>query len=94
MHVCFAVMVGGSMCRLTRWRPGKILWALYPLLITFVVVATANHFLTDVFLGALTAGASALLAQRLLARARPDAWAFRPSPVDRLSVAGHSPSTA
>jgi PAP2 superfamily len=76
MHVCFAVMIGGSMCRLTRWRPGKVLWALYPLLITFVVVATANHFLTDVFLGALTAGASALLAQRLLARARPDVWAF------------------
>ena len=46
--------------------------------ITFVVVATGNHYLTDVFLGALTAGVSALLAQRLLARARPDAWAFSP----------------
>jgi membrane-associated phospholipid phosphatase len=76
MHVCFAVMVGGSMSRLISWRPGKILWALYPLLITFVVVATANHYLTDVFLGALTAGVSAWLAQSLLARARPDAWAF------------------
>jgi PAP2 superfamily protein len=76
MHVCFAVMIGGSMVRLVSWRPGKILWGLYPLLITFVVVATANHFLTDVFLGALTAGVSALLAQRLLARAKPDAWAF------------------
>jgi membrane-associated phospholipid phosphatase len=76
MHVCFAVMIGGSMSRLTAWRPGRIAWALYPLLITFVVVATANHYLTDVFLGALTAGVSALLAQRLLARARPDAWAF------------------
>jgi membrane-associated phospholipid phosphatase len=49
---------------------------LYPLAITFVVVATGNHYLTDVFLGALTAGVSALAAQRLLARARPDAWAF------------------
>jgi membrane-associated phospholipid phosphatase len=76
MHVCFAVMIGGSMFRLVSWRPGKIAWALYPLLVTFVVVATANHYLTDVFLGALTAGVSALLAQRLLARARPDAWAF------------------
>ena len=76
MHVCFAVMIGGSMMRLVSWRPGKIAWALYPLLVTFVVVATANHYLTDVFLGALTAGISALLAQRLLARARPDAWAF------------------
>ena len=94
MHVCFAVMIGGSMSRLTRWRPGKILWALYPLLITFVVVATANHFLTDVFLGAVTAGASALLAQRLLARARPDVWAFSPSQVDRLTMGRRSPSTA
>ncbi len=76
MHVCFAVMIGGSMVRLVSWRPGKVAWSLYPLLVTFVVVATANHYLTDVFLGALTAGVSALLAQRLLARARPDAWAF------------------
>jgi membrane-associated phospholipid phosphatase len=76
MHVCFAVMIGGSMSRLVRNRPGKIAWALYPLLVTFVVVATANHYLIDVFLGALTAGISALLSQRLLARARPDVWAF------------------
>ena len=76
MHVCFAVMIGGSMFRLVSWRPGKIAWALYPLLVTFVVVVTANHYFTDVFLGALTAGISALLAQRLLAPARPDAWAF------------------
>jgi hypothetical protein len=41
-----------------------------------VVVATANHYLTDAFLGALTAGAAALIAKRLLARARPEAWAF------------------
>jgi membrane-associated phospholipid phosphatase len=69
-------MVGWPMARLVSHRPAKIAWALYPLFITFVVVATGNHYLTDVFLGALTAGASALLAQRLLARARPDAWAF------------------
>ena len=80
MHVCFAVMIGGSMARLVRGAAGKVLWSLYPLLITFVVVATGNHFLTDVFLGALTAGVSALLAQQLLARARPDAWAFVGAP--------------
>jgi ABC-type Co2+ transport system permease subunit len=74
--MCFAVMVGVTMARLVEWRPGKVLWCLYPLLVTFVVVATANHFLTDVFLGALTAGISAMLAKRLLARARPDVWAF------------------
>ncbi len=76
MHVCFAVIVGWSMARLVSFRVAKVAWSLYPLLVTFVVVATANHYLTDVFLGAMTAGVSALLAHRLLARARPDVWAF------------------
>lgn len=76
MHVCFAVIVGWSMARLVSFRVAKVAWSLYPLLVTFVVVATANHYLTDVFLGALTAGVSALLAHRLLARVRPDVWAF------------------
>ncbi len=79
MHVCFSVMVGLPMARLVKHRPARAAWCLYPLLITFVVVATGNHYLTDVVLGALTAAASALAAQRLLARVRPDAWAFAPA---------------
>jgi hypothetical protein len=76
MHVCFAGIVAWSMCKLVSRRVAKIAWSLYPLFVTFVVVATANHYLTDVFLGALTAVAAAVLAQRVLARARPDKWAF------------------
>ncbi len=76
MHVCFAVMIGVPMARLARSWPARLTWRAYPLLVTFVVVATGNHYLTDVVLGTLTAGASALAAQRLLARARPGAWAF------------------
>jgi membrane-associated phospholipid phosphatase len=76
MHVCFAIMIGGPMAKLASHRTAKIAWMLYPLAITFVVVATGNHYLTDVFLGGLTAAVSALFAQRLFARARPDAWAF------------------
>ena len=79
MHVCFALMIGIPMSRLVRRWPAKVAWRVYPLAITFVVVATGNHYFTDVFLGALTAGVSALLADRLLARARPDAWSFTPS---------------
>jgi membrane-associated phospholipid phosphatase len=77
MHVCFAVMISWPMARLVSWRLAKVAWALYPLLVTFVVVATANHFLVDVFLGVLTAVVGAALAQRPLARARPETWAFR-----------------
>ncbi len=81
MHVCFAVMTGFAMRKLVRRRGAKIAWSLYPVWITFVVVATGNHYFTDVFLGALTAGVSAMLAKHLLARARPDVWAFRQATV-------------
>jgi hypothetical protein len=76
MHVCFAAIVGFSMSRLVRRRAARIAWLLYPALVTFVVVATANHYLTDVFLGVFTAAVSAVIAHRLLARARPQKWAF------------------
>jgi membrane-associated phospholipid phosphatase len=76
MHVCFAMMIGWPMARLVKHRWAAVLWAVYPLFITFVVIATGNHYLTDVVLGALTAIASSVLAGKLLARARPDAWAF------------------
>jgi hypothetical protein len=44
-------------------------------LVTFVIVATANHFLADALLGAATVGAAASTAA-WLGRARPSAWAF------------------
>ena len=75
MHAAFALMIGWPLATLVRPRPLKLFWAVYPFLMTFVIVATANHFLADAFLGALTAGASAFSA-RWLARARPAAWAF------------------
>jgi membrane-associated phospholipid phosphatase len=79
MHVCFALMLGWPLASLVRPWPLKVAWALYPVLVSFVVVATGNHFLVDVAAGAATAGVSALVAQWLLARARPAAWAFHPA---------------
>ena len=76
MHVCFALMTGVPMARFIRRPLLKALWLLYPLFIMFVVIATGNHYLTDVLLGALTAAFAALAAQRLLARVRPGTWAF------------------
>ena len=83
MHVCFALMIGIPMSRLVKRWPARLAWRTYPVLITFVVVATGNHYFTDVFLGALTAGVSALLADRVLARLRPDVWSFRQDPGTR-----------
>ncbi len=80
MHVCFALMIGWPMARLVKNRLAAIAWAVYPVYIAFVVIATGNHYLTDVVLGAITALASALLSTQLLARARPDVWAFGQAP--------------
>jgi len=75
MHVAFALMIGWPLARLVRPPPARILWILYPFVMTFVIVVTANHFIADAVLGALTAGASAYGAS-WLARARPSVWRF------------------
>jgi hypothetical protein len=62
---------------LVRNRLLKAFWAVYPALMTFVVMATANHFWMDAALGAVVAAASASAASYAFARARPEAWAFR-----------------
>jgi membrane-associated phospholipid phosphatase len=79
MHVGFALMMGWPLARLVRSRVLRWFWMLYPLLMLFVIVATANHFLLDAVLGGLTAGVSAYAADRL-ARRRPHAWRFSPAP--------------
>jgi membrane-associated phospholipid phosphatase len=77
MHVAFALMIAVPGIRLVHHRLAKLLWGIYPVLVTFVVVATGNHFWLDAALGALVAALSAWAASAALARARPEAWAWR-----------------
>jgi hypothetical protein len=77
MHVAFALMIGWPLAKLVRSRVASIFWWSYPVLVTYVIVATGNHFLMDAILGGLAAGISALAA-RELGRARPAAWQFGP----------------
>jgi membrane-associated phospholipid phosphatase len=85
MHVAFALMVGWPLARLARRRIVKALWLFYPFLMAFVIVVTANHFLFDAFLGAVTAGVSAYGAL-WLARLRPHAWRFSANPASGVTV--------
>jgi hypothetical protein len=78
MHVAFSLMVGVPLARLVRTRAARILWTVYPLLVTWVTVATANHFIADAVLGAATAALAGWTAA-WLARARPAVWAFAPT---------------
>ncbi len=84
MHVAFALMIGWPLARLAHRRAAKVLWLLYPFLMAFVIVVTANHFIVDALFGALTAGVSAYGA-RWLARARPSVWRFSAVSPARLS---------
>jgi hypothetical protein len=75
MHVAFAMMIGWTLARLVRSPIARVLWISYPFLMAFVIIVTANHFIFDALLGAVTAGASAYGA-KWLARVRPTVWRF------------------
>jgi Ni,Fe-hydrogenase I cytochrome b subunit len=77
MHVAFALMIAIPAFFLVGNRLLKALWAVYPAVVTFVVMATANHFWMDAALGAVVAAASASAASYAFARARPEAWSWR-----------------
>ncbi len=80
MHVCFALMLGLPMARMVRRRWAAALWRVYPALITWAVIATANHWWMDAALGAVTAAVAAAFAAGLFARVRPEAWAWDRTP--------------
>lgn len=75
MHVGLALIFAWSLALLVSNRPLKGVLFAYPLLMTYVVVASGNHFWLDAVFGAITA-ALAAGAAILLARAVPR-WSFR-----------------
>ena len=77
MHCAFALMIGGTGFMVCRHWFTKAFWALWPVLVFWVVVVTANHYWIDAALGWGVAVTSAVVAQRLLARARPEAWSWQ-----------------
>lgn len=77
MHVAFALMIAIPAIKLVRNPAIKAAWSLYPAAVTLAVVITANHWWLDAAFGAIVAGLSALAASAALARARPQAWAWR-----------------
>jgi hypothetical protein len=68
-HVAFAVVVAGLLS--TQVRALRVVAWLYPLLVTTVVIATANHLWLDAAAGAAAAaGAFALIAATRVAATR------------------------
>jgi membrane-associated phospholipid phosphatase len=77
MHIGLSVILAWSLAMLVRPWPIKTLLLAYPLLMTFVVVASGNHFWLDAAFGLATA-ALAVGVALLLARLNP-AWSFGPA---------------
>jgi hypothetical protein len=76
MHIAFSLMIAVPALTLVRSRFAKVLWAIYPLVVFFVILVTANHYWFDAAVGAMVACFAAVTAHQL-ARLRPDAWSWR-----------------
>ncbi len=75
MHIGLALIYAGSLALLARRRAVKAALLAYPVLMTYIVVASGNHFWLDAVFGAVVA-ALAVGVALLLGRVHP-AWSFR-----------------
>jgi PAP2 superfamily len=76
MHVGLSVILACSLGMLVRPLALRAALFAYPLLMTYVVIASGNHFWLDAVFGLVTAGLAVGIAA-LLARFNPD-WSFGP----------------
>jgi membrane-associated phospholipid phosphatase len=79
MHCGFSLMIGATGALVTRHTISRVLWCIYPALVFWVVVVTANHYWLDGLLGWMVACLSAAGALAL-ARYRPASWSFHSVP--------------
>lgn len=80
MHCAFALMIGATGALVCRHWWSRAFWASWPLIVLWVVIVTGNHYWIDAVLGWMVALASALVAQRVLAKARPEQWSWQVKP--------------
>jgi hypothetical protein len=84
MHIAFSLMIAVPAMALSRTAIARALWSLYPLLVFFVIIVTANHYWFDAAAGAAVACLAAATATQL-ARVRPHAWAWRTAPEEAVA---------
>ena len=70
LHTAYALLIGVVGFRVSRTRAGRVAACLYPALVVWATVATANHWLLDAVAGAAALGLAALILD-LLRRVRP-----------------------
>ena len=86
LHTAYALIVGTSAVMLVRTRVLRVLWAFYPALVVFSIVATANHFFLDAAGGAGVAMLAALAVYAAHTRSRRLAAVLVAAPVASFLV--------
>jgi membrane-associated phospholipid phosphatase len=56
LHAADALIVGICLSTIVKSRWAKAFWLAWPIWVWFCVMATANHFVLDVFAGVVVAG--------------------------------------
>ncbi len=72
-HVAFAVLVGALLARHVGSAALRMLGVAYPVLVTLVVIATANHFWLDALAGLVVAAVAWLVVRAARVRSRAPA---------------------
>ncbi len=80
LHTATAILVGVTGVLVCRRLPGRLLWAFYPPLVVFSIVATANHFFLDAVAGV---GVLAVSSTAVLTLHRRRGWSLVPLLADR-----------
>jgi membrane-associated phospholipid phosphatase len=70
LHAADALIVGVAMALIVTRRWAKVLWLVWPVWVSFTVMATANHFWLDIAAGVLVAGLAGAIVLRRPLRAR------------------------
>jgi membrane-associated phospholipid phosphatase len=68
LHVADAILIGLFLASQSRSLPIKALWLLWPCWLSYVVIASGNHFWLDVAAGAALAAISLLISSQLRRR--------------------------
>jgi len=63
LHFGYALLVGVTLAAVARRRFVRVLGAIYPALMLFIIVATGNHFFFDAAAGGVAIGAGYLIAK-------------------------------
>ena len=70
LHTAYALIFGAFGVALARRWWVRVMWALYPGLVVFAIIATANHFVLDAIAGAIVAALAGALTTIILPRRR------------------------